>query len=810
MSDQAPQFVDVAVPMPLPPLTYSVPEDLAPLVQVGCRVRVPVGRRKQIGFIVSVRDERPQGMSLRPLEAVLDKVPVLNQALLDLASFTADYYLAPLGEVLRAMIPARLAPWGERQVWLTDRGALARPRGEAEQALIEHLREQGRSSLANLEVVLRDTGSRAVLEQSLAELVERGWVASGDKQRRGARYVQAVELSGEDTEELKATAGRSAPARRVIDHLATIGRPGTMEEVAAAAECGLGVLRRLLRLGVLRQFSQVESLALDHHLLSSAPPPPVHLRSGQEQALRAFQQALGGGRYASFLLAGMTGSGKTEVYLRAIDATLKQGRTALVLVPEISLVPALARALRERFGERTAILHSILGRAERQQEWERIRSGEVAVVLGARSAIFSPLERLGLIVVDEEQDGSFKQDSTPRYNARDLALVRARRANAVAVLVSATPSLETRYNVERGKVERVLLSERIGQGELPEGVLVDMREEPPTKPGEVRFSQLLRDEIETTLSQGQQIILLRNRRGYAPLLLCRACGEDFRCEECGLPRTFHKRLHQLLCHYCGSRRPVPERCPSCGGETLEAMGAGTERVEERFAELFPGAPVDVLDRDSVRGVGGAAAVLERFASGASQVLIGTQMVSKGHHFPRVALTAVLSADAYLGFPDFRAVERTYTLLTQLAGRAGRGSERGKVVIQTHHPDHYAIRAALEHDDASFARSEMHFRRVFHYPPYTRLIQLLAEDRNREKAARSIRSAGERISAHPLSRGVRLSGPAPAPFERLRGRWRFQLLVRAPSGNMLRELLTGALSEKELASLTVDVDPQQLL
>ncbi|HKI85322.1 MAG TPA: primosomal protein N', partial [Thermoanaerobaculia bacterium] len=676
MSEPPELFADVAVPRPLPPLTYSLPAKLAPLAAVGSRVRVPVGRRRLIGVVVSLHGKAPDGVALRPVEAVLDQVPALDGELMELARFTADYYLAPLGEVLRAMVPAHLAPWGDRRIWLTDRGALATPRDGTEAAVISFLRERGRAKLSTLEAELGAGASRFALEAALGEMTGRGWLASGERSRRGVRYVQAVELAGADVDELRAMAGRSLPGRRIVDYLAELGRPETVEELTTAAACGPGVVRRLLRLGVLRQFSQVESLALDHHLLSSAPPAPLRLRRAQREALTTVEGALARGSYSAFLLAGMTGSGKTEVYLRAIDAALREGRTALVLVPEISLVPALARSLRQRFGERTAILHSTLGRAERHQEWERIRSGEATVVLGARSAIFSPLERLGVIVVDEEQDGSFKQDSTPRYNARDLALVRARQADAVAILVSATPSLETRSNVERGKVTELRLTERIGQGELPEGVLVDLREEAPARRGEVRFSARLRQEIEETLERGQQVILLRNRRGYAPLLLCRACGEDFRCNECGLPRTLHKRSGQLLCHYCGSRRPVPERCPACGGETLEAIGSGTERVEERFAELFPGVPVEVLDRDAVRGGGGAAALLERFASGASRVLVGTQMVSKGHHFPRVALTAVLSADSYLGFPDFRAVERTYTLLTQLAGRAGRGSEPG--------------------------------------------------------------------------------------------------------------------------------------
>jgi primosomal protein N' (replication factor Y) len=334
----------------------------------------------------------------------------------------------------------------------------------------------------------------------------------------------------------------------------------------------------------------------------------------------------------------------------------------------------------------------------------------------------------------------------------------------------------------------------------------------------VRFSARLRQEIADALAAGEQVILLRNRRGYSPILLCRACGEDLRCDPCGLPRTFHRRRRLLLCHYCGSTRPAPATCPACGEDALEPIGAGTERVEETFAELFPGTAVDVLDRDAARRPGGVAAVLERFARGEVRVLVGTQMVSKGHHFPEVALAAVLAADTYLGFPDFRAVERTYNLLVQLAGRAGRGERPGRVVVQTYHPDHYAIRAALAHDDAAFAAEEMRFRRVFHYPPFTRMVQLLVRDRDRARAEAAMADLAGRLGRHPLvagGGGVRISGPAPAPLERLRGRWRFQLLLRAASGRLLHDLLRAALPAKvppahPAADLTIDVDPQQLL
>jgi primosomal protein N' (replication factor Y) len=378
------------------------------------------------------------------------------------------------------------------------------------------------------------------------------------------------------------------------------------------------------------------------------------------------------------------------------------------------------------------------------------------------------------------------------------------------MLVSATPSLESRLNVERTKLTELVLTERVAGGRLPEGVLVDLREERPQRPGEVHFSPRLMQELESTVAAGDQAIILRNRRGYSPLLLCRACGEKSDCDACGLPRTYHRRFNELLCHYCGSRRPVPERCSACGEEALEAIGTGTERVEEELRDLLPGVRIETLDRDTLRRQGRVVAVLERFARQETQVLVGTQMVSKGHHFPRVALAAVLQADTYLGFPDFRAVERTYALLTQLAGRAGRGERAGKVVIQSYHPDHYAIRAALAHDDRSFAEEEMRFRRIFHYPPYTRMVQLLVRDGHRGRAKEAARKLGEVLVTNPLASGVRILGPAPAPFEKLRGKWRFQLLVRAPSGSRVRALVRAATAELAASKVVVDIDPIELL
>lgn len=803
-----PRLVRVAVPVPLAEaLTYAVPERLASTIDAGVRVRVPVGRRRLVGVVLGWTEEVPAGVAVREIESAVDLEPVLPPDLLDLGAWIADYYLAPIGEVMRSVVPSGMPGLGDRRIWLTDTGALAaRDQGLAGR-IVDALREGGRVRASELQATIGEEPVSGVLES----LIARGRIAVSGGTARGVRYVQGVSLAPRAVEELEELCGRSEPARRVVRFLAEIGRPATQEEVCTAVSCGSGVLSRLLRLGVLQSFTQVEERSLARHRMEPRPSKAFELRPDQGRAVGALGEAVESDEYRAFLLAGITGSGKTEVYLRGVEAARKRGRGAIILVPEIALVPALARAVRERFGERVALLHSSLSAAERNREWERIRRGEATIVLGPRSAILAPVGNLGFVVVDEEQDSSYKQDISPRYNGRDVALVRARAAGAVVLLVSATPSLESRLNVERGKLEALRLTERVGTAGLPEGRVVDLRAEAiPRLPGEVQFSLPLLEEIEAVLARGEQIILLRNRRGYAPMLICRACGERFECDDCGLPRTVHAREDRLLCHYCGSSLPVPASCPACASEVLDPVGAGTERVEERFRELFPAVSVEILDRDVARRPGGVAAVLDRFERGESQVLVGTQMVSKGHHFPRVALTAVLLADSYLGFPDFRAVEKTYTLLTQLAGRAGRGDRPGRVVLQTYQPDHYAIRAALENDDEAFAREEMRFRRVFHYPPFTRMVQLLFRDRSRDRARDRAQAVGRAVLGHDLGGRLRVSGPAPAPFVRLQGRWRYQLLLRSDSSSALRRVVRDTVGITASGEVAVDVDPQQLL
>ena len=805
-------FAEVALPIPLEAaLTYRIPPEFAAWVAPGCRVKVPLGQRVLVGIVLVVHAGLPPGLAGVALKEILEPVDgeaALPQSLLELCRFLAEYYLAPVGDAVHIVCPAGLPPLANPLLRLTSLGALAGAAGSEELGLQQELLSGGPARWLALQ-----SRGLAISAELLEDWSARGWLALEDSVKK-VRYGRAYDLAPGELAELCSRAGKSKKGQRVLELLQQAGHPLTEEELAMTAGCGREVIRRLVKLGLLREFTQVEKLGLERHRLGGgAAKSSIELREDQRQAAEQLLQSLGTGEYRGFLLYGMTGSGKTEVYLRAIDQVLHEGRTAIVLVPEIALVPSLASSLYRRYGEKLAILHSNLSQRERVQEWQRIREGEARIVLGPRSALFAPCRDLGLIVVDEEHDSAYKQGSSPRYHGRDMALLRGRLEAATVVLASATPSLETRLNVELGKLHRLHLTRRAGGSALPEGVLVDLRAEPAARAGEAYFSGRLLMEIRAAIEKDDQVILLRNRRGYSPVVLCRACGYKFCCDSCGLTLTLHLRRRVLSCHYCGHQQPMPASCPECGESALEAVGAGTERVEERFRELFPGIEVETLDADATQRVGGAAAILDRFGGGQTQVLIGTQMVAKGHHFPRVSLAAVLFADSYLAFPDFRAVERTYSLLAQLAGRSGRGERPGKVLIQTFQPDHYAVRAALEHDDQGFASEELRFRRTFHYPPYSRLIQILAEDRSAPAAKEALEALAGRIQRDPSSREIICLGPAPAPFERLAGKWRFQYLVRGPSASRLRRLVQSALkdlSARQRSLLTVDVDPYDLL
>ena len=537
------------------------------------------------------------------------------------------------------------------------------------------------------------------------------------------------------------------------------------------------------------------------------------LSKPQLDACDAVRRQLHSGKFGVLLLHGVTGSGKTEVYLRSIELTLQRNQSALMLVPEITLTPAMSAIFAGRFGDRMAVLHSGLTDSEREAQWQRVKSGLARVVIGTRSAVFAPLSNLGLVIVDEEHDTSYKQDETPRYHGRDVAIVRAQHAGATVVLGSATPALESRYNAEKGKYQLLEIEQRVLNRPLPVTEVVDMRQEFSETGKQSFLSRRLEEEIQCRLEQREQCLILLNRRGYSAFCLCRSCGQTVQCKNCSIALTHHMRIARLVCHYCGYFRPIPRACPQCSSEHIFFVGEGSERIEESLHQRFPQARIGRLDRDTACGKQQAESILSAFRNHDLDILVGTQMIAKGHDIHRVTLVGVISADIGLARPDFRSAERTFQLITQVSGRAGRGELPGEVIIQTYYPDHYAIRSAAAHNYESFYAQELKFRQLMHYPPFTVLASLLVRSAVEDTALQLAAKLGQHLEREQKT-GVKILGPAPATLYRLKKDYRYQFLVKASHRNRLRELLLSVrnLTQREnfpATSLVMDVDPQWL-
>jgi primosomal protein N' (replication factor Y) len=598
-------------------------------------------------------------------------------------------------------------------------------------------------------------------------------------------------------------------------------RPLTGAYLARKVPKAASILRALEKKGLVE--AEDRTGARRHRVVQSAEPAepvpeivprvPRTLNEHQAKAFGCIHAALENGEFRTFLLEGITGSGKTEVYLSAIEAALARGRSALMLVPEIGLTPAVADQFHRRFSDRVAILHSAFHDTERAEQWRRIRSGGALVVVATRSGVFAPLKRLGLIVVDEEHDQSYKQQEAPRYNGRDVAVVRARDEGAVVILGSATPSLETRYNSDRGKYTRLELPERIERRPLPQVELVDMRQEFLETRKQVTFSRTLIDAVTERLANGEQTMLLLNRRGFSSFVVCRACGQRVECVNCSVTLTYHRRDRRMLCHYCNYSTRIPNRCSKCESEFVQFVGVGSEKVEEEIHAAFPRARIARLDRDTVRGKHDYETILAGFRGGSFDILVGTQMIAKGHDIPNVTLVGVVNGDVGLGLPDFRAAERTFQLLTQVAGRAGRGDIPGIVLIQTVNPEHYAIRCAAAQNYEMFYAKEIEFRRLMWYPPFGALANVVVRAAREEEALTRSGALGRLLQ--PAPEGVKVLGPAPAAVARLKNEFRFQMLIKSSSrarlGEILAELRRFAAAERwPAASLLIDVDPMTLL
>jgi primosomal protein N' (replication factor Y) len=818
--------VRVAVPGPLRRLwSYSVPAGLRDACRPGTRVLVPFGGRRVTGVVVG-KDEEPgpdaaASYDIKPVERVLDEVPALDPDLLELTRWAAEYYGASWGEMIRTALPGQQATL-RFEAALTVAGyerlgnGAASPsrRGEALAAVAEAAGAEG--VFVSLPEIRRRTGVALSPAQARA-LARAGLLAVRESVDRPGP------LAREETWVVRRSppsAGRRGPGARQKAVLAALdAAPDGLSDAALRAATGAsaGTIHSLERLGLLR---------LETRTAPPRRPPSEPGRAGgtetrpltptapQSDALAAVTEAIAARRFETFLLFGVTGSGKTEVYLRAVEAVLAAGRSALYLVPEIGLTPLLARQMRERFGEALALFHSGLTEGERQDAWRDAREGRVRVVLGARSAVFAPLPDPGLVIVDEEHDTSYKQDEHPRYNGRDLAIVRARARNAVVLLGSATPSVESWSRAGSGKSRLLRLGGRVGGAALPLVTRVDMRREFQETGRETILSRRLHHALEERLRRGEQSLVLLNRRGFSTFAVCRACGKPRECGQCSIGLTLHRRENRLRCHYCNASERVPAQCPACGGGPMHFGGTGTERLEETIRSFFPRARVVRMDRDTVRGRGVAERLLLQVERGEVDILLGTQMIAKGHDFPNVTLVGVLAGDALLGFPDFRAGERTFQLLAQVAGRSGRRATPGEVIVQAFDPDHHAVRAACEHDYEGFAREELRYRRALHYPPYSALALLVFRDPDYEAA----HAAAGRIAAGLRAAGragVQILGPAPAPLERLRGQWRVQVLIKGSRRAAVQAALQDAAARIEEAGLRpdavgIDVDPVSTL
>ena len=821
-----PLFCDVALPVPLDRLfTYALnPADEAPCP--GARVIVPFRNEKLTGIVTRTHDDPPP-VEAKQVVAVLDSAPVISSELMQLATWIAQYYISPIGEVFRTMLPLmaevkrqtlyRITPRGREVLYASARqGSSRRSRRspedqDAEYSVLNYLETGDAVRIATLRSA---TGASIDL---LAGMARKQWLtrettAVERDARRLVRY--AVLVSNARLPKLNAN------QQAILAELAGSGGELVVSDLRRL-EIPASTLGTLVRRGLVR----IEERAAGFHFSGIATKANTYtLNPAQQAALDDITTAFATASFQPILLHGITGSGKTLVYLAAMQAALDAGRSAILLVPEIGLTPAMAAQLHSAFGSHVALLHSALTPEERAEQWHRIRQDEARIVVGTRSAIFAPVSNLGLIVVDEEHDSSYKQEENPRYHARDVAVMRAKFNSATAVLGSATPSLESWRNATTGKYTLIEMRRRVENRPLPAVEIIDMRQEFQQTGKEQLFSRALIEETQATLDRGEQAIILLNRRGYSFVVLCRACGEKLQCENCAISLTYHRPVsadedsspvgQRLQCHYCGYKRTVPKVCPECESEHLHFLGAGSQQGEERLIEIFPGARIGRMDRDTVRGRHDMERLLTRLHSGEINLLVGTQMIAKGHDIHGVTLVGVVGADFALGLPNFRAAERVFQLLTQVSGRAGRGELPGKVLVQTYHTDHYAIRFAAAHDFHGFAAKELQYRKWMHYPPFASLANLVLQSPRLEEAAGWATVMGKWFQNTQFD-GVRILGPATAPISRIKRVYRFHFVLKAENRNALARTLRAALGQAGTLkipprNMIIDVDAVNLM
>jgi primosomal protein N' (replication factor Y) len=803
-------FVRVAVNIPSDrTFLYAVPPKFEPVMAVGKRVLVPFGGKTLTGYALEVTPVA-EIEQVKDILDVLDADPLFDSRDMTFFLWASDYYLYPLGKALTEILPAGINVSGRR--WVSP---AAREGADADGDLSEFQRRMV-ELLKNFpeglpEERLKMELGRARSGRDLRALEAKGLVTVTDRVGKSAvapRTEKMVMLNPASSRDVKLTPRQ----QRIVDFLARTG-PASAAVIGKLFENASPVIKSLEKKGILSIYKQDAWRRPVPDAPIGVSNRDILLNADQQAALSEISRGLAGGRFAPYLLHGVTGSGKTEVYLQAIAEVLKDDGGVMCLAPEIALTPQLFSRFMQRFpDEEIALMHSGVSNSVRYDQWRRICRGDVRIVIGARSAIFAPVRNLRLIIVDEEHDGSYKQDERMRYSARDLAIVKARQQGAVAVLGTATPSIQSYFNAKAGKYGYLRLPQRVADRPLPAVEIVDMKTQKDEKGRSPVLSRLLMQAIDETLRARRQTLLFLNRRGFNTFLFCPDCGHVFRCLNCSVSLSHHAAEGKLKCHYCDLAVPVPLACPACGGSRISSYGVGTERVEAEVKKAFPHARVARMDSDTTATGGAHGRILQSLERFEIDILVGTQMITKGHDFPHVTLVGVISADGALNMPDFRAAEKTFQILTQVAGRGGRGEDPGRVVIQTFNPDQSAILRAREHDDEGFYADELPIRRSLSYPPFSRMINLQMSSLDREKGGESVGRIAEyarlRNRDAPKTARVEIIGPAEAPIARIRGRHRWQMLLLGKESRALHGLVRAILAGGKQGNLEikVDVDP----
>ena len=826
------EFVRIAFPFFLrKTFTYSVPNNLREKIRPGQRALVPFGRERKLGFVVEV-SPTSEVKNTKELLDLIDDEPIILPEILELTRWVSEYYYAPWGGCLRAALPPELQVrsllWVQKKESpLLDYADTRTKFSSIEKKILDELEEKKPKKITFLE---KKIGTRG-LYSALHSLEQKGKVElfyELSKPKSSIKYEKMVSLKGNSPEEIKlletyieTSRKKSSKEALLLQLLIEENREFSLREINQRINRASQILNGLEKKRLVKTFYK-EKLREPLWGMNVEPAQEFSLTREQKNVLESLGQGLTGEKYQPFLLYGVTGSGKTQVYIEIVKKVLQKGKTALVLVPEISLTPQIISRFKSVFGEQVGAFHSSLSPGERFDAWRGIKSGKIKVVVGTRSAIFSPLSNLGIIVVDEEHDSSYKQkEPDPKYNARDLALVRGKMNKALVILGSATPSLESFYNVEKGKYTLLQLTQRVDQIPLPEVEIFDLREE--RKKGTYSiFSSELSSRMQKKIEKSEQVILFLNRRGFSNFVKCQECGYVFRCPNCDITLNFHRTDFSLRCHYCNYIVQASNLCPQCNGNRFAYKGMGTQRVEEEIKKLFPGTPVRRMDQDTTYRKDSHYEILKGFASKDFNLLLGTQMVTKGLDFPDVTLVGVILADTSLDFPDFRAREKTFQLLTQVAGRAGRGKLGGEVILQTYYPEDWAIKLSAKQNFQEFYKKEIEERKELFYPPFSRLVLIRFQGKEEVKVQKAAESFGSKLSdrlkaiGYSLkSKSIQILGPTSSPLPKIKNDYRFQILIKTKEVRTMTQTINsifekGAEKRYSGVKISIDIDPLDIM